>query len=58
MARPTEITQKHIDFIKVATEANMTVREIAEQIGFSRSTVNNIQKHYGFERPKTLLTFN
>lgn len=58
MARPVEITQQHIDFIKRATEARMTVRAIAEQIGFCKATVNKVQKQYGFKKPKVTIQFN
>ncbi|ELH4810391.1 helix-turn-helix domain-containing protein [Vibrio vulnificus] len=58
MARPHEVTQQHIDFIKRATEARMTTRAIGEQIGFSRTTIYRIQKEYGFTKPTNIITFN
>lgn len=59
MARPIEITDKHIEFIKKATEAKMSTREIAKEIKFSHMTVNRIQLAYGFKKPTNpTISFN
>ena len=58
VGRPPSLTEQQTQYIVKATEAGMTTRSIANEIGVSHITVSRYQRKHGIKRKEPKLTFN